>query len=187
MRRYTSVPMPDSTQPVTVCFSHGQESGPWGSKIKRLAQVARTRGCHVESIDYTGMVDPELRVSKLLASPAVEVQNLVLVGSSMGGYVATLASATLEPTGLFLMAPAFYMPGFANQDPRPGTDTVSIVHAWEDEVILVDHSLRFARKFGAELHLVHGDHRLIGQIALIEHVFGFFLDQIRLSMEGPSG
>jgi hypothetical protein len=27
-----------------VFFSHGQERGPWGSKIKRLAAIAREQG-----------------------------------------------------------------------------------------------------------------------------------------------
>ena len=33
-----------------VYFSHGKESGPWGDKIKRLAQVAEAKGFVVYSI-----------------------------------------------------------------------------------------------------------------------------------------
>ena len=36
-----------------IYFAHGKESGPWGSKIKRLAGIAEDLGCAVESIDYT--------------------------------------------------------------------------------------------------------------------------------------
>ena len=36
-----------------IYFAHGKESGPWGSKIKRLAGIAKDLGCAVESIDYT--------------------------------------------------------------------------------------------------------------------------------------
>ena len=50
----------------TVCFSHGKESGPWGSKIKCLAKVAERCGFAVESIDYQGIGDPDERVEKLL-------------------------------------------------------------------------------------------------------------------------
>ena len=35
-----------------IIFSHGKESGPWGTKIKRLANVAKRLNCSVESIDY---------------------------------------------------------------------------------------------------------------------------------------
>jgi hypothetical protein len=30
-----------------VCFAHGKESGPWGSKITALAQVAKRMGFEV--------------------------------------------------------------------------------------------------------------------------------------------
>jgi len=46
----------------TVVFSHGKESGPWGSKITALAAVARERGAAVESVDYQGIEDARVRV-----------------------------------------------------------------------------------------------------------------------------
>ena len=45
-----------------VIFSHGQESGPWGTKIQAMAAAARALGCRVESIDYQGIADPAARV-----------------------------------------------------------------------------------------------------------------------------
>jgi hypothetical protein len=45
-----------------VYFSHGKESGPWGSKIKRLANIAKELGYSVDSIDYSDILDPDLRV-----------------------------------------------------------------------------------------------------------------------------
>jgi alpha-beta hydrolase superfamily lysophospholipase len=95
-----------------VFFSHGQESGPWGTKISRLAPIGSGMGFAVESVDYRGITDPDQRVEKLLASGAEKNEILVLVGSSMGGYVATVASERLRPAGLFLMAPAFHLDGF---------------------------------------------------------------------------
>ncbi|MFT6901716.1 MAG: hypothetical protein ACJAXS_001915 [Colwellia sp.] len=41
-----------------VIFSHGKESGPWGSKITKLANVAKELGFGVDSIDYTGHNQP---------------------------------------------------------------------------------------------------------------------------------
>jgi len=45
-----------------VVFSHGKESGPWGSKIKALAKVAERLGGNVISVDYREYVDAVLGV-----------------------------------------------------------------------------------------------------------------------------
>ena len=50
----------------TVVFSHGKESGPWGSKITAMAAVVRDLNLTVESVDYRGLDDPAQRVEKLL-------------------------------------------------------------------------------------------------------------------------
>ena len=39
----------------TVLFSHGQESGPWGTKIRAMADMVRELGCEADSIDYQGL------------------------------------------------------------------------------------------------------------------------------------
>ena len=49
-----------------VVFSHGKESGPWGSKITAMAEVARGLEFDVLSVDYRGMDDPVLRVDTLI-------------------------------------------------------------------------------------------------------------------------
>ena len=77
-----------------VCFAHGKESGPWGTKITRLAGVARARGFEVISPDYSGTQDPRRRVD-LLLQLAPSAKHLVLVGSSMGAYVSAMACAFL--------------------------------------------------------------------------------------------
>ena len=45
------------TRPMVV-FSHGQESGPWGTKIKVMAERVRQLGCRADSVDYQGIADP---------------------------------------------------------------------------------------------------------------------------------
>ena len=160
-----------------VYFNHGKESGPWGDKITRLAEVARGRGYAVESLDYQGM-DAEARVSKLLESDARAAHPLILAGSSMGSYVAAVASASLRPRGLFLLAPAFYLPDFAVQEPVPHADFVTLIHGWNDELIPFSHSIRYADKFKATLHLVESDHRLSSQLPLIASLFDAFLAQV---------
>ena len=36
-----------------VYFAHGKESGPWGTKISRLAEISKEYSYAVESPDYT--------------------------------------------------------------------------------------------------------------------------------------
>ncbi|MBT8085764.1 MAG: alpha/beta fold hydrolase [Woeseia sp.] len=147
-----------------VIFSHGQESGPWGTKITRMAEAVRALGCEVESVDYQGIADPSARVAKLLDSCRDSEAPLVLVGSSMGGHVATAAATELRACGLFVLAPAYFMPGFEALTPPPPTMPFTIVHGWRDDVVPVDNSIRYARDAGATLHLLNGDHRLTDNI-----------------------
>jgi pimeloyl-ACP methyl ester carboxylesterase len=79
-------------EPLYVCFSHGKESGPWGTKIAAMADLARDRGLGVESLDYRGMDDPSARVDKLVAHCENIARPLVLVGSSMGGWLMLLTA-----------------------------------------------------------------------------------------------
>ncbi|MRR35749.1 alpha/beta fold hydrolase [bacterium] len=159
-----------------VIFSHGKQSGPWGTKIAALAAVARNQGFSIESIDYTDLADPDARVRRLLERCAGERGPLVLVGSSMGGYVATLASQDVNPAGLFLMAPAVYLPGYAEPEPVPRAGKTFIVHGWHDNVIPMENVVRFARRNRVRLFLMDGDHGLAGQLPFIEELFGLFLE-----------
>jgi alpha-beta hydrolase superfamily lysophospholipase len=161
----------------TVCFNHGKESGPWGDKITRLAETARGFGYAVESVDYTGILDATARVQKLLDSDSARARPLILVGSSMGSYVAAAASASLRPRGLFLLAPAFYLPDFPIQEPVPHAERITLVHGWKDELIPPENSIRYARRFDATLHLVDSDHRLSSQLPLVDSLFRLFLEQ----------
>ncbi|MFE8071241.1 YqiA/YcfP family alpha/beta fold hydrolase [Marinobacteraceae bacterium S3BR75-40.1] len=161
-----------------VIFSHGQESGPWGSKIRRLADVATARGFAVESIDYTDLKDPEARV-KRLCERAPAATPLILAGSSMGGYVAARASATLEVTGLFLLAPAFGLERYNLPTPPLRAPKCTIVHGWDDEVVPVAPVIEQARAARAELHVVPDGHRLIDSLDLIADWFEQFLRRCR--------
>ena len=157
-------------------FSHGMESGPRGFKIKRLAAIATTRGCEVESVDYRDSMDPDFRVERLLARLREEPQRFILVGSSMGGYVSLVASATVDAVAVFLMAPALYMPGFEVQQYHSNCPLVEIVHGWSDDVIPAQHSIDYAREADCTLHLIRGDHPLTTSIATLESIFERFLD-----------
>jgi pimeloyl-ACP methyl ester carboxylesterase len=151
----------------TVVFSHGKESGPWGSKITAMAAVARDLNLGVESVDYRGLDDPAERVEKLLGVGRELPGPLALVGSSMGGHVAAAAASRLDTAALFLLAPAFYMPGFEEHTPQEVTVPTAIVHGWHDDIVPVANSIRWAREHRATLHILDSDHRLEDQIGPI--------------------
>ncbi len=151
----------------TVVFSHGKESGPWGSKITAMAAVVRDLGVAVESVDYRGIDDPAVRVQKLIESVAGLAAPLLLVGSSMGGHVAAAAASRLNPRGLFLLAPAFYMAGYEQYTPQDVSCPTVIVHGWHDDIVPVENSIRWAREHLAALHLLNSDHRLEDQLDAI--------------------
>jgi predicted alpha/beta-hydrolase family hydrolase len=151
----------------TVVFSHGKESGPWGSKITAMASAVRDLGVGVESVDYRGMDDPSERVQKLIAAGRSLRAPLVLIGSSMGGHVSAAAAGRLGAHALFLLAPAFYMPGYEEYTPQDIVVPTAIVHGWHDAIVPVEHSIRWAREHLAALHLLNSDHRLEDQVGTI--------------------
>ena len=162
----------------TVIFSHGQESGPWGTKIRAMAELVRGMGCEADSIDYQGIADPTERVDKLVAECSGIDDPLVLVGSSMGGHVATAGAAELGAAGLFVLAPAYYMPGYEELTPTPPALPIAIVHGWRDDVVPVENSIRFAQTCNAELHVLDGDHRLTENIDEINYYLRRFIEKI---------
>ena len=161
-----------------VCFSHGKESGPWGTKISTLAGVARAEGWSVESLDYQGIDDIHARVAKLEAYCRGQDGPIVVAGSSMGGFVAARVAATLPVRGAFLMAPAFYVPGYEQHVPPPPACPVTIVHGWRDDVVPWEGSVRYASRSRARLVLIDGDHRLTASIAEVSALFRLFLQEV---------
>ncbi len=158
-----------------IYFSHGKESGPWGTKIKRLAIIAEDMDCGVESVDYTDTMDPDLRVERLLDVLAKEQDDFVLVGSSMGGYVSLAASESVDAKAIFLMAPALYIPGYKQQDFHSRCSHIEIVHGWSDDVIPPENSIRYAKETDCTLHLISGDHALNGSLEVVARLFVQFL------------
>lgn len=161
----------------TVIFSHGQESGPWGTKIRAMAELVKGMGCEADSIDYQGIADPGERVVRLVRASAAIEDRLILVGSSMGGHVATAAAAKLGAAGLFVLAPAYYMDGYEALTPPPPQIPICIVHGWHDDIVPVENSIRFAGQCAATLHLVDGDHRLTANIDEINEYLRIFINK----------
>jgi len=162
----------------TIWFAHGKESGPQGRKIEALSLVAGKLGWKVESPDYRGMDDPEARVAHLLDLYQAGSGKLVLAGSSMGGYVSMVASQQLAPEGLFLMAPAIGMPGYAHPEPEISAGQCAIVHGWQDAVVPPRNVMRYAEQRHITLHLLDDDHPLGHTLPLLSSLFHGFLQEI---------
>lgn len=161
-----------------VIFSHGKESGPWGRKIKAMAEVAKAYNCEIESIDYSDTFDSEVRVSRLINYLKHENDEVILVGSSMGGYVASVAAKDFDVKGLFLLAPALYMPSYAQQTYPIQCKQIEVIHGWHDTVIPYKNSVKFAEESQCSLHLISGDHSLNSSIAEVTNIFDGFLNKV---------
>ena len=168
---------PVNTQ--SIVFSHGKDGEPWGPKIVAMAEVAGRHGLRVESLDYRGMDDPAARVAKALEFCRGLPVPPVLVGSSLGGHVSAAVSASVRPRGMFLLAPAFFMKGFEQYTPTPGQCPIEIVHGWNDTVVPVENSIKFAQLHRAALHVLDSDHRLTSSIATICELLDAFLGRLR--------
>ncbi|MBF0446255.1 MAG: alpha/beta hydrolase [Magnetococcales bacterium] len=164
-----------------VLFSHGKEGTPNGNKIVQLMAVATSFGCHNISVDYRNIASPDKRADKLLDRLKDHPPPLVLVGSSMGAYISIVASKLLNPKGLFLLAPALYLPGYNNQDPTPHANITTIIHGWNDEVVPVANVMRFSQKHKNRVHFLDADHRLLTAMPIIKSMFTLFLDEILTS------
>ena len=157
----------------TVIFSHGKESGPAGSKILAMTDVAHELGLVTRSIDYRGVDNPAERVEMCLSAVKGLDTAPILVGSSMGGYVSTAVACKIQTRAVFVLAPAFGMPGYTELT-APDCP-LEIVHGWNDEIVPAKNSIRFAGKAQATLHLIDGDHRLNDNINVICKLLWLFL------------
>ena len=167
-----------------VIFSHGKESGPLGSKIQRLMAEAKQYGLETTSVDYRKCANAEERVtllSETLKELNLPPQQVILVGSSMGGYVSTVVANSQPVAGLFLMAPALWMLSeeYIVQSYRPQTSKVEITHGIYDDVVPYENSIRFTREQkGTILHLVPDDHRLKASLDFLACQFRRFIEEV---------
>lgn len=165
-----------------VIFSHGKDGEPWSRKISGMAEIARAEGYKADSLDYRGLDTPRERITKLVEHCQKLPGELVLVGSSLGGYIAVAAASLLHARGLFLLAPALLM----NELPplRQGLIDcpTTIVHGWRDSVVPPEQSVEFARQYRATLHLLDSDHRLYDQLQTVNYYFEHFLIDIDLRL-----
>jgi pimeloyl-ACP methyl ester carboxylesterase len=161
-----------------IVFSHGKDSEPWGHKILAMAEVARRHGLAVESVDYRDSNDPAVRVRKLLQVCERLPGKPVLVGSSLGGFVSATVAIQRPTRALFLLAPAFFMPGYEQYTPKAADCPIAIVHGWNDVVVPPEGSIRYAQQCKATLHLLDSDHRLTANVGEVCELLDAFLKRV---------
>jgi pimeloyl-ACP methyl ester carboxylesterase len=158
-----------------VIYNHGKDSIPWGEKTFQFAEVAKRCGYLFESPDYQAHSDPDKRVEQLLAMDLSGYDKVVLIGSSMGAYVATVASESIKPQGLFLLAPAFYLPGYRQAEFKPTAEDIRVFHGWQDDIVPPENAWRFCQKHRIRLNLYDTDHRMLSAMPQLTEEFSRFL------------
>ncbi|HEY8035881.1 MAG TPA: YqiA/YcfP family alpha/beta fold hydrolase [Methylobacter sp.] len=158
-----------------VIYNHGKDSMPWGEKAIGFSEVANRYGYVFESLDYREQPDPDKRVEQLLAMDLSGYDDIVLIGSSMGAYVATVASESIKPKGLFLLAPAFYLPGYRQTEFKPTAEAIRVFHGWQDDIVPPENAWRFCRKYRVRLNLYDTDHRMLSVMPQLIDEFSRFL------------
>lgn len=162
----------------TIIFSHGKESGPNGTKISLLTDIANIFNFQTTSIDYRKCKDVNERVDLLRENvQQYKAGKIILVGSSMGGYVSTVIASEMKIDGLFLMCPALYLASYEVQTYTPKTQHIEIVHGWNDDIVPHENSIRFGKLNSATLHLVNDNHRLSASHDFLKQVFVRFLEK----------
>ncbi len=165
-----------------VIFSHGQESTSFGTKIQQLSKIAEELGFETESIDYREIPNPDLRSEHLINHlKNQDTKNIILVGSSMGGYVSTVTSCNMDIHGLFLLAPALYLKPeeYSLQEYNIGETICEIVHGYDDDIISFKNSVTFGHRGNHSVHLIKGDHRLNSSLEDVCLFFRNFLNRIK--------
>ena len=168
-------------------LSHGFESGPDATKVTALAEVAERLGFTHERPDYTDLDarrevssvgDVPARLQRLvqIATAAAARGPVVLAGSSLGAYVSAIASLQVPVQGLFLMVPPTRMGPMPLLDAAPVP--ISVVHAWQDELIPAAEVIDWAQARAARLLLVADGHRLERHVAASAQAFEALLQDL---------
>jgi len=161
-----------------VLYNHGKDSTPWSEKTLAFAEIAKKHGYQIqspESPDYRNQQDPDERVKQLLSMDLTGYDEVVLIGFSMGAYVATVAAETIKPNGLFLLAPAFYLPDYKQTKFSPPADCTKVYHGWRDDIVAPENSWKFCQKYYIHLQILDSDHRLINKLTYLQQEFDRFL------------
>lgn len=157
---------------------HGKDLSPKDPKLILLQNIAKNRGHEVVMIDDSDTKDPNKRAKRFLDRLQTSKEEVIIAGSSMGGYVAIWASSFVRVKGLFLLSPALDIQGYDRFNLPLKCDNMVIVHGLADTVVPIENSIDFAKKTNTPLHAVTDTHSLTNSHVELQSYFETFLDNI---------
>ncbi|MGO3295118.1 MAG: YqiA/YcfP family alpha/beta fold hydrolase [Marinobacter sp.] len=167
------------TKTTHVFLSHGLESGPGSTKIQALKALAETfENIQAHAIDHRSSKDPAVRLEQMnnaIVATGAAPENIILAGSSMGGWVCAQTSAQTPVLGCFLLAPALALPGYPQSSPRIQAQHVQIIHGWGDDVVPVLPVIELARQQALPTLVLPDGHRLANSLERVVEEFRGFL------------
>lgn len=169
--------MPHMDAKHSVIFSHGKEGTPDGGKILRLRAIADDLGLESISIDYRGL---ELAPRKERLRQVIDRTpgTIILVGSSMGGYLSLSMATDTRVIGVFAMAPAIGLPHYPDPTPDTGNTPVEIVHGLDDTIVPPRPVIDYCHTRRVPLTLLPDGHRLLVSLPRIAVLFRTFLHSL---------
>ncbi|MEH6562856.1 MAG: YqiA/YcfP family alpha/beta fold hydrolase [Marinobacter sp.] len=167
------------TKTTHVFLSHGLESGPGGTKIQALKALAETfDNVQAHAIDHRSSKDPAVRLAQMndaISASGAAPENIILAGSSMGGWVCAQASAQTPVLGCFLLAPALALPSYPQSSPHIQAQHVQIIHGWDDDVVPAMPVIELAQQQALPILVLPDGHRLAKSLHRVTKAFGAFL------------
>jgi surfactin synthase thioesterase subunit len=70
------------------------------------------------------------------------------------------------------------MPGYEQYTPTPARCPIAIVHGWNDDIVPVANSIRYAQQYKAALHILDSDHRLTADLEQVCALLDGFLRKL---------
>lgn len=167
------------TRKIHLFLSHGLESGPDSTKVTALKAEAQTfEGVTAIALDHRSSNDPVTRLKQMRAAieaSGAQPENIILAGSSMGGWVCAQTSADTPVLGCFLMAPALNMKDYPGSSPIIQARHTQIIHGWHDDVVLPMPVIELARDQDLPLLALPDGHRLQNSLPRLVTEFRRFM------------
>ena len=141
-------------EPSKILFFHGLESGPHGTKYRRLSEHF-----DVVAYDFEGMYDIYDRLKKA-EKKTRGMSDLVVVGSSFGGLLAALLYARHPQRfrSYVLMAPALHRDIAGEITAMP--DDAQVIHGLRDDVVPIEEVRAVCAEHGLSITEVDDEHPL---------------------------
>ncbi len=146
---------------------HGLEGSSQGDKATLLRSIFP----EMLTPDFRGPLDERM---KLLLSILGEKAGWTVIGSSLGGLMAALFT-TCHPEQVrkqILLAPALFLPEFADHPPAPIQVPTVVYHGTKDTIVPLGETRRLSEQAFSKLtfHVVEDDHRLFETVHKIDWV-----------------